>query len=497
VLVCVERRNTNTNKEKRTPWSYSVVTSKHDNSKEPAFLMKRSRDRIHRKTHAVPELRFEERSQLTSYAGLVLFQKLFALLDLKRRLRRCFAHLQAYTIFGHASIFLTLVVHLLLGHRQLRDLDYYRDDPMVLRVLGLSRLPDVSTVSRALAQTDLVAVGKLRGLLRRLVLDRLSVRVPARLTVDFDGSVTPTSRRAEGTAVGYNRKKKGQRSYYPLFCTLAQTGQVFDVLHRSGNVHDSNGSVEFVRDCVEALRAQLPSTQLEVRMDAAFYSDAMVTLLDELGVEFTISVPFERLAALKSIIEQRQRWRPIDEDTSYFEPSWKPKVWRKRYRLVVVRQRAKVQDKEPLQLDLFIPHSYGYGHKAIVTNKQIGASRILQYHNGRGAQEGVFAELKSQAAMSYIPTRTLAGNQTYLLSAVLAHNLGRELQMVVEEPVRGTTAKRAACWTFAKLGTLRQRLLNRGGRLIRPGGRLTLAMGANQRVESELQRYLDALDQAA
>jgi len=27
---------------------------------------------------------------------------------------------------------------------------------------------------------------------------------------------------------------------------VAQTGQVLDVLHRSGNVHDSKGSVEFV-----------------------------------------------------------------------------------------------------------------------------------------------------------------------------------------------------------------------------------------------------------
>ena len=56
--------------------------------------------------------------------------------------------------------------------------------------------------------------------------------------VDFDGSVQSTGRRAEGTAVGFNKKKKGQRSYYPLSATIAQTGQVLDVHHRPGNVHD-------------------------------------------------------------------------------------------------------------------------------------------------------------------------------------------------------------------------------------------------------------------
>jgi hypothetical protein len=30
-----------------------------------------------------------------------------------------------------------LVVHLLLGYRQLRDLRYYADDPLVKRTLGL------------------------------------------------------------------------------------------------------------------------------------------------------------------------------------------------------------------------------------------------------------------------------------------------------------------------------------------------------------------------
>jgi hypothetical protein len=46
------------------------------------------------------------------------------------------------------------------------------------------------------------------------------------VSLDFDGSVLSTHRRAEGVAAGYNKKKKGTRSYYPLFCTLAQTGLI-------------------------------------------------------------------------------------------------------------------------------------------------------------------------------------------------------------------------------------------------------------------------------
>jgi hypothetical protein len=46
----------------------------------------------------------------------------------------------------------------------LREIDYYRDDPMVLRLLGLRKLPDVSTISRSLAQMETENVENVRRL---------------------------------------------------------------------------------------------------------------------------------------------------------------------------------------------------------------------------------------------------------------------------------------------------------------------------------------------
>ena len=53
--------------------------------------MKSSKSAIRRKTHALPTLRFEDQ-QLTSFSGLVIFQRLFEHLQLKKRLRGCFRH---------------------------------------------------------------------------------------------------------------------------------------------------------------------------------------------------------------------------------------------------------------------------------------------------------------------------------------------------------------------------------------------------------------------
>ena len=103
--------------------------------------MKLSRSKVNGKAHKIPELRFENQS-LTSFAGLVLFQQYFAVICLKAQLRRCFAHQRARNVYGRATIFLQLIVHLLLGFRELSDSEHYRNDPLVQRVLGLKRLPD-------------------------------------------------------------------------------------------------------------------------------------------------------------------------------------------------------------------------------------------------------------------------------------------------------------------------------------------------------------------
>ena len=455
--------------------------------------MKSSKAEIHAKIHKIPHIRFSEERKLTSYSGIVVFQALFHSLKLRARFRRCFKHLAAARIFGHVSIMLLLVVHIILGFRRLRGLDFYRGDPLVERAVGLRKLPDVATVSRTLASFDDESVENLSDLVPELVLERLKQERFEKLTVDFDGSVQSTKGHAEGTAVGFNKVKKGARSYYDLFATVAQTSQFFDRLHRPGNVHDSNGAAEFIATTLNRIKAELLDVELECRIDSAFYNKVIFWVLTQLAVEFTCSVPFERFPKLKVIIGQRQRWRRIDGDLSYFESDWKPGEWKDRYRLLIIRKRTRKQTKGPLQLDLFLPLEYGYEYKVVATSMAGAAADVLLFHNGRGSQEKLFGEAKQHAALDLIPTRREVGNQVFTLAGMLAHNLGRELQMATRKADRGSQEKRPAHWEFESLGTIRQRLLHNAGTLNRPQGELTLTMNANDAVRDKLTRYLDGL----
>jgi len=350
---------------------------------------------------ALPEFKFEDQ-KLTSYAGLVVFQRLFEAVGLDDRLgtRRgggC----------GLGLCFKLALIHALVGLRRFRDGELCRDDPMVARALGSKAVPSVSTMSRTFASASQQDVGDVQSLLSETALDRLAAEKVETITLDFDGTVLSTRRRAEGTAAGFNPKRKGARGYYPLLCTVAQTGQALDVLHRSGNVHDSNGSLAFIRHCAELVRARLPRARVELRADCAFFSEAAVRELEDLGVEFTLSVPFERLAELKNKIEERKRWKRLDSSgkTKGFATRWKPESWSRKARFVAVRTRNPRKQSGPVQLDLFEPREYGYDHKVVLTNKTQTMASVVRFHDGRGQQESVIGELKNEGAPAYAPAR--------------------------------------------------------------------------------------------
>ena len=103
---------------------------------------------------------------------MLIFQLLFKRIGLKQRLKKCFSHLNTSPIFGR---------HLI-----------------VIRLMSLRRLPDVSTISRALSQMEKDGVENVRQLSRSIVIEGLQRERLPRLTLDFDGSVQSTKGHAEG-----------------------------------------------------------------------------------------------------------------------------------------------------------------------------------------------------------------------------------------------------------------------------------------------------------
>ncbi len=138
------------------------------------------------------------------------------------------------------------------------------------------------------------------------------------------------------------------------------------VANRSGNVHESSGAKAFVLDCIAAVRAiGHCSIHIKARMDSAFFSDEILTALEQDHVRYTISVPFARLLSLKDIIERRIDWQPIDPLRDAFRTSWQPKSCgeNRSRRFLFVRQfNARTATRQPAVFTTPNEHRYGLSH---------------------------------------------------------------------------------------------------------------------------------------
>lgn len=67
----------------------------------------------------------------------------------------CFFHFKLSPIFWHQIIVLLLIVNLILGLKRIRVIDYYREDLMILGLMGFKKQLDVTTISGSLVFFDI------------------------------------------------------------------------------------------------------------------------------------------------------------------------------------------------------------------------------------------------------------------------------------------------------------------------------------------------------
>jgi len=441
-------------------------------------------------------LRFE-REGLTSYAGLELVRRYFGRLGLISLLRRELGQALPASDFGVVAMVMVLLALTISGGRRLRHLLYVADDPVVLRLCGLRKLPTPRTMGRWLAEFRARHLVRLQRVNALVVARAIAGAKLRRLTIDVDGTIVSTGLQVRWAQRGYNPHRRKVPSYYPITAYEAQSGQILRVQNRPGNVHDGKAALGFLKALFGQLRATLGRGQvLELRMDGAFFLREIIDLLDRQGVEYAIKVPFHPWVGLKERVRATTQWKRVEEDVSFAEHEVEIAKWGRRLRVVIYRRRVQHETAKNFQLDLFDPNDGHYEYSAVVTNKDLSGAALWHFMNGRGTHEKVYGELKGGFAFDCVPTMGYAANGAWQILSVLAFNLMRGFQATTTAPRRRPSRKRTAVYLFETIHTLRALCLQRAGIIVRPAGIPTLDIGPSPAVRDRFQR-LDRLLKAA
>ncbi len=99
-----------------------------------------------------------------------------------------------------------------------------------------------------------------------------------RITFETDSAVKGVFGSQEGADIGLDPKKKGQKSYHPLLCLIAENRECLHSRFRTGNACSADGCVEFTKECSDKIPKRV--WKVFVRADSAFFNGNLSEFLE-------------------------------------------------------------------------------------------------------------------------------------------------------------------------------------------------------------------------
>ena len=389
---------------------------------------------------------------MTAQSGLVLYGEFIQSAGFHRWLDQEMPKAgsgHAYTAVQHV---LPMLLTLTGGGRSLEDLRMIHADRALRSLLNLDRLPSSDAAGDWLRRT-----GEGEGLAG---LDRVNQRVVERRlrkfgrtahTLDIDATQIIAEKR--GTAWTY----KGERGYLPMVGHLAEAGVVIHEDFRAGNVAPASANLDFVKAC----ESRLPKGHrlAAVRADSASYQADLFNYCEQTGKTFAIGgrLDVPTLAAIAAIPESA--WTRY-ADCAVAETVHSMEATHKAFRLIVVRYLH--------QADLLEEDRPRY--HVIASNRPGSTTDVLIWYRQRGEHsENGIKELKIGFGMERMPCGQESANAAFFRIGVIAHNLF----VLFKHSALGEG------WQRHRIATVRWRLFQVPGRLVRHAGAWVLKVAAN------------------
>ena len=441
------------------------------------------------------------RQDLTSYSGLELIKRYFRILKLNGTIKAKMKSIGFRGDYPVSKMLLLLIAMIILGVERISNIEYIKDDPLVKRFIELDMLPSRYSIIRFLKQFTGEALKSFIELNSELLVEQINKLGLTRLTIDIDGTVVSSRGKPELSGKGYNPIKRGAYSYFPLTAYLAQTGHFLKIMNRPGNVHDSNGSYEFIEELITGLKFMLGNRiRLQIRHDGAFFSEKNLKMYEKHGLEYASKVPFYRYPIFKRKILSRKKWRRLYSKTSYFFKRMKLDSWEEERLFLFIRiEVPKKKKKKECQLDLFSPDNIDYEYSVICTNSDMKAKNVIKFMSGRSAQEKAIGELKSDFSFDKLPSSSFNANSAFQQVSMMSYNLMNSFQLDALGH-KHTVRKNIMVTRWYKnlrFKTIRFLFVYKAGILSRPNGKLTLNLSNNKATRNLYKNVMQNINLAA
>jgi hypothetical protein len=392
---------------------------------------------------------------ITPRSGLAMFAEVIRALKIEGKVAQHFPPPGSNRGFEAWAYVEPLLLMIEGGGRHIEDLREIRDDETLRRLIGLRRMPSLSTYG-----DWLVRLGRQGGVeAMRTVNEETAGTITSRLaiqeyTLDVDATVIESWK--EEAKPTY----KEVPGYQPILGFLAETGVCLSHEFREGNVAAHSRALAFVKRCVRLC----PKIKY-LRSDSAFYQADVINWCQANGLGYTITA--DQDVAVKAVLRTVRDWQPLLDEEG--KPTGR-EVGTAIHTMGKTQEpfRLVVQRWQDAQRSLFKP--LGYSYYVIATNRdELTPTEVVRFHNQRGQVENFIKELKIGFGMEQMTSGDFRANALWFSIGVLVSILSQAQKLLFLDPE----------WTSKTIATLRWQLIETAGRLVRHGRRMILYLATS------------------
>ncbi|MDR1493167.1 MAG: IS1380 family transposase [Planctomycetaceae bacterium] len=389
-----------------------------------------------------------EKTRATSHGGLALIHQVAVQSGLCDAINAA-PVLKVRLPYHESDHVLNLAYNFLCGGTALDHIEYRRNDPAPLEMLGTHSIPDPTTAGdfcRRYSPEQIVALQEAINETRINVWSQQPKSFFDEADVDRDGAIASTCGECkQGMDVSY----KGEWGYHPLIVSFAKTKEILYVKNRSGNRPSHEDAHVYVDKSIALLKTA-GFKKIRFRGDTDFSQTQHLDRWDDANVLFVFGIDatpnlvglaetlentaWERLArpakyevkteprggrenVKEKIVIERGYKNLVLEHEDVAEIDYRPVKCQKSYRLVICRKTISVKRGQ----QLLIPEIRYFFY--LTNDREQSASEIVFESNDRCNQENLIGRLKSGMNALSTPLDNLNSNGMYLVTACLAWTL--------------------------------------------------------------------------
>ncbi len=354
--------------------------------------------------------------QLTAFSGLNPLGKFIDKIGVRKELDKLFPTPEYKTLkFQNVQILLCIIFASLTGINRLNRITHMSSDPLVMKLLRLSKVFNKDVISTRLKDMGQNGALKLHDFFQNSVHQFLNKTGRDSITLDVDSTVKAVCGNQEGTGKGYNPAKKGGRSYHNLIGFIGELKLVVNTWFRDGTAYTANGVCEFIKE----IHARLPKKVKGVffRADSGFFSGELFEQLEKWNWEYLVKV---KLRGLRAILE-KQEWVKDDDGNEYCKFRYQCGSWDVERQFYGVRKIDKYEEQEFLGEIQLVPI---YLYSCFCSTLTESPKNIYKRYRDRSTSETWIEEVKNQAKAGSTLTNNFFANEMLWLLSCMAYNIG-------------------------------------------------------------------------